>query len=41
MTLAVITGHENDSVLDVARVFKANNIAGAPGIAAVYWSEYF
>ena len=30
MTLDVITVHENDSVLDVARVFKANKIAGAP-----------
>lgn len=30
MTRTVITVHENDSVLDVAQVFKANKIAGAP-----------
>jgi CBS domain-containing protein len=30
MTRDVITVHENDSVLDVAQVFKANMIAGAP-----------
>lgn len=30
MTRDVITVHENDSVLDVAQVFKANKIAGAP-----------